>query len=79
MKNRILEMKNTLEGINSTGMKQKTESVSWKTRQKEYPCEATKQNKRPKKYEDSFREIQGNMKHNNTCNVGISEGGKKKQ
>ena len=37
------------------------------------------QGKRLKKYEDSLRELQGNMKHNNTQIIGIPEGEEKEQ
>ena len=74
MNNTITEMKNTLEGISS----RITEAEEW-IRDLEGSMvvfTATEQNKekRMKRNEDSIRDLWNNIKHNNLCIIGVSEG-----
>ena len=62
MKNTISEFKNTVEGIKSSSMKQRIESVSWRTRWKNTPRKSKKRKERLRKNEEVLREMQDNMK-----------------
>ena len=79
MKNTIYELKNTGEGIKSrldeaedqiSELEGKVEKNTQKEQEKE---------KRLRKNEDWLREIQDNMKHNNTHIIGIPEGEEEEQ
>ena len=81
IKNTISEIKNTLEGITS----RLDEAEYWILNQlagrqsrKKYQVEQLHE-KRLKKYEDSLRELQDNMKCNNIRIIGIPEGQEKEQ
>ena len=58
-------------------MKQRAESVIWKTGRRKHPIKAEK--KRIKKNEDSLRDLGDNMRHNNIHIIGILEGEERKQ
>ena len=60
-------------------MKKRTESASWKARQKKrHPVRATEQ-KKNKNNEDNLRELQDNIKCNNICIIWIPERDEKEQ
>ena len=60
-------------------MKQRIESVSWKTREKENSQKEQENEKRLKKNEEGLREMQDNMKCNNIPITGIPEGEEEEQ
>ena len=78
MKNTVSEMKNTQKELKSGWMKLRTESVSWKTIEKEIPRQSNKL-KRLWKNDDSLRELQNNGESNNICIIRISEGEDKEE
>jgi len=74
LKNKQIEMNDTLEGINS----RITEAEEWISDQENKMVEinAAKQNaeKRMKRDEDSLRDLWGNIQHTNICIKGVPEG-----
>ena len=79
MKNTISELKNTVEGIKSrrdeaedriSTLEDKVEKNTQKEQEKE---------KRLRKNGEGLREMQDNMKRNNICIIGISEGEEEEQ
>ena len=73
MNNTINELKNTLDGINS----KTTEAEEWVSELEDRVVKitATEQNKenRMKRNEDSLRDLWDNIKHTNTCIIGLPE------
>ena len=57
-------------------MKQRIESVFWKTIEKNHPGRGEKSNK---KNEESLRNILDDKKHNNIYIMGVPEGGEREQ
>ena len=74
MNNTITEMKNTLEGITT----RKTEAEEWisdlEDRMVEFSAAELNKEKRMKRNEDSLRELWNNIKGNNICIIGVSDG-----
>ena len=74
MNNTITEMKTTLEGINS----RITEAEEWisdlEDRMVQFTAVEQNKEKRMKRNEDSLRDLWDNIKHNNICIIGVSEG-----
>ena len=74
LKNKQIEMNDTLEGINS----RITEAEEWISdlEDKMVEINAAKQNteKRMKRDEDSLRDLWGNIQHTNICIIGVPEG-----
>ena len=74
MNNTIREMKNTLEGINSSI----TEAEEWisdlEDRMVELTAMEQNKEKRMKRNEDSVRDLWDNIKHTNIRIIGLSEG-----
>ena len=63
MNNIISELKNIVEGIEGGNMKRGMDSATWRTKQKKkLPERARKREKRLKKNEEGFKELQDNMK-----------------
>ena len=54
-------------------MKQRIESVNWRTRSKKNLQKEQEKEKRFRKNEEGLREMQDNMTCNNTCIIGIPE------
>ena len=77
MNNTIIEMKNTLEGINS----RITEAEEWISNLEDRMVEITaaewNKEKRMKRNEDSLRDLWGNIQCTNICIIGIPEGKEK--
>ena len=78
MNNRISEMKNTLEGINS----RINEAEEWISELEDRLVEITaaEQNKerRMKRNKDSIRDLWDNIKCTNVCIIGVPEGEERK-
>ena len=73
MNNTITEMKNTLDGINR--ISEAEERISdLEDRMVEFTAAEQNKEKRLKRNEDSLRDLWDNIKHNNICNIGVSEG-----
>ena len=74
MNNKITEMKNTLEGINS----RITEAEEWisdlEGRMVEITATVQNKKKRMKRNEDSLRDLRDNIKHTNIHIIGVPEG-----
>ena len=74
MKNKITEMENTLEGINS----RITEAEEWisdlEDRRVEFTAVEQNKEKRMKRNEDSLRDLWDNIKGNNIRIIGVPEG-----
>ena len=72
--NTIMEMKNTLEGINT----KKTEAEEWisdlEDRMVEFTAAEQNKEKRMKRNEDSLRDLWDNIKHTNIRIIGVPEG-----
>ena len=79
LKDKEMEMKNPLEGINSRITEEEEEWIS-DLEDKMVEITAAKQNieKRMKRNEDSLRDLCDNNKHTNICIVGVPEGEKRK-
>ena len=78
-KNTISEMKNKLEGIKSRQEKAKDKISKLENKVGKNSQAEQLNEKRLKKNKDSLRDLQDNMKCNNICITGISEGEEKKQ
>ena len=74
LNNTITEMKNTLEGINS----RITEAEEWisdlEDRMVEFTTMEQNKEKRMKRNEESLRDFWDNIKCNNICIIGVTEG-----
>ena len=74
MKNKITEVKNTLEGIDS----RITEAEEWisdlEDRMMEVTARKQKIEKRMKRNKDSLRDLWENIKSTNICTFGVPEG-----
>ena len=75
LKDKEMEMKNPLEGINSRITEEEEEWIS-DLEDKMVEINAAKQNteKRMKRDEDSLRDLWGNIQHTNICIIGVPEG-----
>ena len=79
MKNMISEIKNTLEGMTSR-LDEAVDQIDELEDKVERNTQVEQLHKtRLKKYKDSLRELQDNMKHNNIQIIGIPEGEEKEQ
>ena len=77
MKNTLIKMKNTLQGINS-GVDEAEEDIrDLDNKEAEYTQSEQKKEKKIQKYEDSIRSLWDNFKHTNICIVGVPEREKK--
>ena len=73
MKNTKTEMKNTLEGINST-LDEAEDLISiLEGKVAENTQSEQEQEKRTQENEDSLRDLWDNIKCTNICNIGVSE------
>ena len=77
MNNTINEIKNSVEGINST-ITEAEERIS-DPEEKIVEITTAEQNKekRRKRMEDTLRNLWHNIKHTNICIIGVSEGGER--
>ena len=70
-------MKSTLEGINSR-LHEAEDQINDLEGSRKYPVRRAKR-KKIKKAEDSLRDLQDNIKHNNICIIGAPEGEEREQ
>ena len=71
MTNTITEMKNMLEDINSRLDKAENQISDLEDKVAEHTIRSKKKKKKFSTNEDSLRELWYNMKHNNTCIIGV--------
>ena len=74
MNNTIIEMKNTVEGINSRITETEKQISDLEDRMVEFTAMEQNKEKRMKRIEDSFSDFWDNIKHNNIHIIGIPEG-----
>ena len=74
MNNTIIEIKNTLEGINSRITKAEERISDLEDRMVEFTAVEQNKEKRMKKNEDSLRDLWNNIKRNNIRIIGVPEG-----
>ena len=74
MNNKITEMKTTLEGINSRITEAEEQMSDLEDRIVEFTAAEQNKEKRTKRNEDSLRDLQDNIKRNNTHIIGVPEG-----
>ena len=74
MNNTIIEMKTTLEGINSTITEAEERISDLEHRMVEFTAAEQTKEKRMKRNEDSLRDLRDNTKGNNTRIIGVPEG-----
>ena len=74
MNNKITEMKNTLEGINSRITEAEERISDLEDRRVEFIAVEQNKEKRMKRNEDSLRDLWVNIKRNNICIIGVPEG-----
>ena len=79
MINTITKMKNTLEGINCRITETEEQIRDLKDRRVEFTAAEQNKEKRMKRNEDSLRDPWENIKHNNICIIGVSEGEERKK
>ena len=74
MNNKITEMKNTLEGINSRITEAEERIRALEDRMVEFTATEENKEKRMKRNEDSLRDLWDNIKCNNVRIIGVPEG-----
>ena len=79
MNNKITEMKNTLEGINSRVYEAEEQISELEDRLVEITAMEQNKEKRMKTNEDSLRDLWDNIKCTNICIIGVPEGKKKEK
>ena len=75
----IIEMKNTLEGINSRIPEAEKQISDLEDRMVEFTATEENEEKRMKRNEDSLRDVWDNIKHNNIRIIGVPEGGERER